>query len=829
MAPDQPVIEVGVGGSPITIYPACESVNTSDPDENNRPRGSCAIVDFRILENDGIEGKYLIQWEDSAQGSNYDMDLWGVLSYEVSGSNITVTTVAEAHTNFAMGMGYYINGTNKDGLHIHTGHSGVDDFYFYDDSVSGVTDCSGGCKTLDGPTSSTYTAQTSSAISILERPLFFAAKYGGFDDKDESGLPDQVGEWDVRNNFTSAAGPDGLPDNYYHISNPAQLDIALDNTLLEIIANKEVSGTSAAILANSSGGDGEIVQALYFPQRENLQQGKTVEWSGELQSFFIDSYGLFREDTNGNAVLDGYDSDYVFEYFVDLNKNLRIDRFTLLDPSKPPDDESNQLVQVDTIDGVDIHPLWSAREALGNLSNTSIRTQRTYSDQVNTSTSGRYIFTFIDKDLDGEVDNGEVKDFVSSMITADLGSAPETWRFFGTASTILAQVTIDYVRGYEHPALATRSREIDFDNDPDTTDIVLRLGDIIHSTPVIVAEPTGNYDNRYGDTSYDAFETKYQDRRRVTYVGANDGMLHAFNSGFLDTSASNTTYVTSLVNETAHPLGAELWAYVPFNLLPHLQWLPNQNYAHTYYVDGEPQVFDVKIFDGDSDTSATALHPNGWGTILVIGMRLGGGDYPLDLDDDTGTNDESPACKDLCTRSAYIVLDITDPEIPPTLLAEITDNNLNFTIGQPSLVKDRTLDGSTNEWALAFGSGPKNATDVTTNENAKFYVYDLIDKQFVAINRRDVIKDSGFVQNAFVGDTSSADLDQDYQDDVVYFGLNSTSSSGGIVTHTGDLYRYIIPNNDFEMLLEIGQPVFSKPLSYVDGNDRSWVYGLTPI
>ena len=85
------------------------------------------------------------------------------------------------------------------------------------------------------------------------------------------------------------------------------------------------------------------------------------------------------------------------------------------------------------------------------------------------------------------------------------------------------------------------------------------------------------------------------------------------------------------------------------------------------------------------------------------------------------------------------------------------------------------------------------------------------------------------MQNAFVGDTSSADLDQDYQDDVVYFGLNSTSSSGGIVTHTGDLYRYIIPNNDFEMLLEIGQPVFSKPLSYVDGNDRSWVYGLTPI
>ena len=75
---------------------------------------------------------------------------------------------------------------------------------------------------------------------------------------------------------------------------------------------------------------------------------------------------------------------------------------------------------------------------------------------------------------------------------------------------------------------------------------------------------------------------------------------------------------------TEHPLGAEIWAYVPMNLLPHLKWLTDPNYTHVYYVDGKPKVFDAKIFTADSD------HPGGWGTVLVVGMRFGGGAMTVD-------------------------------------------------------------------------------------------------------------------------------------------------------------------------------------------------------
>ena len=46
---------------------------------------------------------------------------------------------------------------------------------------------------------------------------------------------------------------------------------------------------------------------------------------------------------------------------------------------------------------------------------------------------------------------------------------------------------------------------------------------------------------------------------------------------------------------TRHPLGAELWAYVPKNLLPHLQWLGRPDYSHVYFMDLPIRVFDMGV------------------------------------------------------------------------------------------------------------------------------------------------------------------------------------------------------------------------------------------
>ena len=66
-------------------------------------------------------------------------------------------------------------------------------------------------------------------------------------------------------------------------------------------------------------------------------------------------------------------------------------------------------------------------------------------------------------------------------------------------------------------------------------------------------------------------------------------------------------------------MGDELFGFIPQELLPHLKWLTDPNYSHVYYVDLTPKITDARIFDpSDPD------HPNGWGTILMGGFRMGG-------------------------------------------------------------------------------------------------------------------------------------------------------------------------------------------------------------
>ena len=119
------------------------------------------------------------------------------------------------------------------------------------------------------------------------------------------------------------------------------------------------------------------------------------------------------------------------------------------------------------------------------------------------------------------------------------------------------------------------------------------LGDIIHSNPEYVGAPEGDYT----DPEYVTFKNDNKDRVARIYVGANDGMLHAFN-------ANN---------------GQEIWAYVPSMLIPKMKRLAGVPYSHTYFVDGGITVQDAKI--------------NGaWSTVLVGSLGAGGrGLYALDV------------------------------------------------------------------------------------------------------------------------------------------------------------------------------------------------------
>jgi type IV pilus assembly protein PilY1 len=382
---------------------------------------------------------------------------------------------------------------------------------------------------------------------------------------------------------------------------------------------------------------------------------------------------------------------------------------------------------------------------------------------------------------------------------------------------------VQYVRGQDIPGY--RNRRIDVNGDG-TVEPVL-LGDIINSSPISVGRPSSGYDLAFGDYTYREFRQQYQNRRQMVYVGANDGMLHAFNAGFFN--ASTLTYEKNLSGETAHPLGSELWAYIPYNLLPHLQWLTMSNYPHVFYVDGAVKSFDANIFPDD------AVHPHGWGTILVVGLRFGGGEFTLDPANDA---DGDPS-NDITMRSSYLVLDITDPERPPKVLAEISHPDLGYTLSEPTLVKMRAAEALTgsyttpslNEWYLVFGSGPAGTTAATretalssavSDKTAKLFVYDLVDKNLS-------VKDLG--ENAsFIGGLQSADWARDYIDDAIYFGV----VSGEISNASGKLMRGLVGHAVGGLTLDVGavlnetsQPFSATPLTVRDRQGEYWVYSGT--
>lgn len=621
--------------------------------------------------------------------------------------------------------------------------------------------------------------------------LWLAGKYGGFEEINNNDTnsdsnqnePDLAAEWDKDG--------DGEPDNYVLATNP----LRLVNGLARAFANVQKrinAGSAAAVIANNTYGDGALYQALYEPK--SVVADKQVTWSGTLHSLFIDSKGLLREDSDGDAALDGYATDKVVQIRYDsASKTTKVYRYDTTDG-----DISGVTPTEHTISEMD--KIWDARDQLAAIASGSITSQRAY---ISPAGGGRHVLTWIDNDNDGSVDNGETLDFVSGNFPA----TDNRFRYLDVPQPTAADL-VDFIRGKEGIA-GFRSRTIDYDNDG--TDEVWRLGDIVHSSPLVVAKPNAGYDTRYGDSSYAAFRNHYADRRQVVYAGANDGMLHAFNGGFWQNTSKR--FITDNGTDTVHPLGSELWAYIPMNLLPHLQWLKATDYPHVYYVDGPPQAFDVNIFSEDAD------HPGGWGTILVVTMRFGGGAIDIDTDGDN--------VDDKTLRSAVVVLDVTNPETAPKLLAEISHANLGFTTSTPTLVKKRipgpgiNWDTPTaNVWYLVFGSGPTTLSTATSTQNAKLYAYDLTNKSFVTnFGPYDISADA----TSFTGNMGSVDWDRDYIDDAVYFG----TVGGTVSSPTGNLKRLKLSSNTVANLLAAGQPFVSAPATAVDGNGNRWVFAGT--
>ena len=132
------------------------------------------------------------------------------------------------------------------------------------------------------------------------------------------------------------------------------------------------------------------------------------------------------------------------------------------------------------------------------------------------------------------------------------------------------------------------------------------LGDIVDSNPAYI----GASNEGIQASSYISFAASTATRPPILYIGADDGMLHAF-----DVATGN-----------------ERFAYIPRGVYSNLINLasPYYNAQHRFFVNGSPQAGDVQFNDST------------WHSLLV-GAEGGGGNsvYALDVTNPLGINSEA--------------------------------------------------------------------------------------------------------------------------------------------------------------------------------------------
>lgn len=164
---------------------------------------------------------------------------------------------------------------------------------------------------------------------------------------------------------------------------------------------------------------------------------------------------------------------------------------------------------------------------------------------------------------------------------------------------------IDFIRGDNNPTY----------NDGKNTPRSHKLGAIYHSTPIAYGPPPK--DALKGVVKYQTFATTFAAAPEMAYVGALDGMLHAF--FFQDPDGTSGT----------RSVMEEAFAYVPNFVLPELYQLRNGSQQIT--VDGDPNlgVANIKMnpFPSPAPLYCDTTKGRCWETVLFSGLRDGGPAY----------------------------------------------------------------------------------------------------------------------------------------------------------------------------------------------------------
>ena len=398
--------------------------------------------------------------------------------------------------------------------------------------------------------------------------------------------------------------------------------------------------------------------------------------------------------------------------------------------------------------------------------------------------------------------NTSINNFTTSNL---VGLKAALWEGDPSANPTDTEATslIKFVRGID---------AYDENANQNTTEKRWKLGDIYNSRLVVVGAPRSKTTNKAEKSKTEAY---YRDqngyrtfklgsscggscasRKELIYVGANDGMLHAFDS-------SN---------------GEELWAFIPPMMLQSLKSMVSAkaNSSNSIFgVDGSPVVKDI-------------FYDNQWRTVLLSGLGKGG--------------------------KGYFALDITKPLNPAFLFGfqhNVSDTSVHhwdengsrttygYGAGIPaeydySKIGDATSTpaivampvGSGTKWVAVFGAG-YNA-GINNTYGSSVYVIDLEDKGKV-LKRIDLTDSTNNIANSVPADVVSITPDTsskaNYKGSMVYLADLEGKKWKLNLTDTGSLYEFT-PLFNAEATVENDRMEFFQvtPSIGTDGNFWSF-YG----
>ncbi len=218
------------------------------------------------------------------------------------------------------------------------------------------------------------------------------------------------------------------------------------------------------------------------------------------------------------------------------------------------------------------------------------------------------------------------------------------------------------------------------------------LGPIVNSTPVIVEAPF--FDPLLGGNSekYISFINANELRPTLVYVGANDGLMHAF---VLEDPLKGITAASNILQE-----GYELFAFMPHEAARRLQEMKS---GVVFTVDGQISVANVQFFGSDPIDPAD----DSFRTVLIGGLRSGG--------------------------FSYYGMDVTDPK-SPKLLWEVSHPLMARSFARPNINRFKVINDpndptspALSRWLFAVGGGlnaartDDNDTLTINSVNCAFY------------------------------------------------------------------------------------------------------------